>query len=177
MPKAHRKSGGDTEEGHDPHRVINPKEARSHVDVLDETMEMIQAKMNTNKAENIADTAIERIKATLASTLSMMEDASMTTVVKAIKDCSFKVLLPRSDEVDQMLEEVIPMEEIPQAADVIRVAEATGPLIENDQRLLGKLFNALEVAHEQLAMACSTLGRLSRTLKPEQLLLVIKTSI
>ena len=51
------------------------------------------------------------------------------------------------------------------------------PLTENDKRLLAELFDALEVAHEQLAVACSTLGRLSRMLKSEQLLLILKASI
>ena len=50
-------------------------------------------------------------------------------------------------------------------------------LIENEKRLLAELFDALEVVHEQLAVACSTLGRLSRTLKSEQLLVFIKASI
>ena len=69
------------------------------------------------------------------------------------------------------------MEEIPQAADMIRVAEDTKTLTENEKRLLAELFDALELAHEQLAVACSTLGRLSRTLNLEQLLIGIKASI
>ena len=40
--------------------------------------------------------------------------------------------------------------------------------------MIGELFNTLEMAHDQLATACGLLGRLSRTLKPGQLMLVIK---
>ena len=57
------------------------------------------------------------------------------------------------------------------------MVETTEPLTKNDKRLLAELFDALKMAHEQLAVACSTLGRLSSTLKSEQLLLVIKASI
>ena len=107
------------EEGTDPHGVINPEEARSHVEALDETMEMIQEKVDANDTKNITETVIGRIKITLVSTLTMMEDTNMETIVKAMKDRNFKVLLPRSDETDQILEEIIPEEEVPQAADVI----------------------------------------------------------
>ena len=103
----------------DPHGVINPEEARSHVEVLDEMMDMIREKVDANDMKDITETAIRRMKATLVNTLTMMEDTNVERVVKAMKDHSFKVLLPRSDETDQILEEIIPMEEIPQAADVI----------------------------------------------------------
>ena len=145
IPKAKQKSrdaeeGGDIEEGHDPHGVINPLEAKFHVDTLDQTMEMIQERVDTDNTKDIAETAIEMIKATLASTLPMMQDANMATVVKAMKDCSFKVLLPRPDKVEQILEEIFPTEELPQAVDMVQVAKAEEPIMETDQRLMAKLF-------------------------------------
>ena len=87
------------------------------------------------------------------------------------------MLLPRSDKVEQLLEEILPTEEVPQAAGVVQVAEAKESLLETDQRLIAELFDPLQVAHDQLAMACSLLGRLSRTLKPKQLMVVMKASI
>ena len=107
----------------------------------------------------------------------MMDEPNIETVVGAIKDHSFRVLQPRSDETVQLLEEITPIEEVPQSSEVIRNMEISDPLTENDKILLGELFEAHEVAHDQLVMACSTLGRLSRTLNSQQLLLVLKASV
>ena len=155
--------------------VITPVEAKSHANALDQTMEMIQERVDNTR--DIAENSIERIKATLARTRHMMQDANMATVIKAMKDRSFKVLLPRSNKVEQKLEEILPTEEVPQAVGIVQAAEAKEPLTQTNQRLIAELFDALEVAHDQLAMACSLLGRLSRTLKLKQLMVVMKASI
>ena len=156
---------GDWEEWQDPHGVINPLEAKSHVDTLDQIMVIIQERVDSGNSDELAETTIERVKATLASTLYMMQDADMLTVIKAVKDRSFKVLLLRSDKVDQMLEEILPTEELLRATDVIPAMEAEELLTESDQILMAQLFEVLEVPHEQLTTACSLLGRLLRTLR------------
>ena len=76
-----------------------------------------------------------------------------------------------------MLEEITPLEELPQGPDVIRNIDDLDPLTENQKALLGELFDALEVTHEHLAQACSMLDTLSRTLKSNQLLLALNASI
>ena len=48
---------------------------------------------------------------------------------------------------------------------------------EQDQELVAELFSDLEVAHKHAAIACGLLSRLSRTLKPEQLITIIQASI
>ena len=98
-------------------------------------------------------------------------------MAEAIKDKCFKVLLPRSDELDQMLDEILSADEIPRAPGVIQMAQTEEMLTEADQIVIAELFEALEVTHDQLATACSLLGRLSRTLKLEQLMIIIKASI
>ena len=50
-------------------------------------------------------------------------------------------------------------------------------LSKTDQELIAELFDSLETAHDQLATASGLLGRLSHTLKPPQLILVLKASI
>ena len=129
---------------------------------------------NTN---DLMETVIGNIKTMLANTIPTMPLADVSMVAKAIKDRSFKVLLPRSNEVDQMLEEILPTDEIPRALGIIQVAQAEETLTEADQVLIAELFEALEVIHDQLATACSLLGRLFRTLRPEQLMIIIKASI
>ena len=88
-----------------------------------------------------------------------------------------KVLVPRSNELDQILEEILPADEMPSASGVIQLAQTKDTLTEEYQRVVAELFEALEVAHDQLATACSLLGRLSRTLQAEQLMIILKASI
>ena len=52
-------------------------------------------------------------------------------------------------------------EEIPRVSDIIQNIKESDTLTEGDKALLEELFDSLEVAHEQLAISCSTLGWLS----------------
>ena len=49
-------------------------------------------------------------------------------------------------------------------------------MTKDDRILITKLFESLEVANSELASACSVLSRLSRNLKPTQLMIVLKAS-
>ena len=62
-------------------------------------------------------------------------------------------------------------------AEVLQAVGAKEELSESDWLLLAELLDALEVAHDQLAMVYSLLGRLSRSLKSNQLMVVLKASI
>ena len=46
-----------------------------------------------------------------------------------------------------------------------------------ERELIKELFDSLEVVHSHLAMTCSTLSRLSGTLKPSQLMMILDASI
>ena len=78
---------------------------------------------------------------------------------------------------DQILEEILPSKDIPGAPEVLRVAQEGGKISKEDQKVVAELFGSLEVAHDHMATVCRLLSRLSRTLKPEQLLMIIKASI
>ena len=48
---------------------------------------------------------------------------------------------------------------------------------EADQKVVAEIFESLEIAHDQIATACGLLGRLLRTMRPDQLMTVIQASI
>ena len=127
MPKAMQNIGEEMEEGPDLHVVINPEEVRSHVEALDEAMGMVEENNNENNTEGITEITIQKIKMVLGNTFSMMAEANIEAMFEAVKDHSFRVLQPRLDGTDQLLEEIIPMEEVPQAPDVIRNIETSDP--------------------------------------------------
>ena len=106
-----------------------------------------------------------------------MQLADISTVSRAIRDKNYNVVLPKSDTLDQILEEMIPSEDILDAPEVLRAAQEEGKISKEDQKVVAELFSSLEVAHNHMATTCGLLSRLSRTLKPEQLLTIIKASI
>ena len=106
-----------------------------------------------------------------------MQLADQSTVMRAVRDKCFNVLLPRSDELDQLLEEIIPNVDIPNAPDIIRAAQQGGDMLEADQKVVAEIFESLEIAHDQIVTACGLLGRLSRTMRLDQLMTVIRASI
>ena len=71
----------------------------------------------------------------------------------------------------------MPSDEIPGVSGVVQAVQEEDTLTESDQKLIAELFDMLETAHDQLATACGLIGRLSHTLKPGQLMLVLKASI
>ena len=111
------------------------------------------------------------------ATIPAMETADVDIVLQAIKDRNFHILSPRTETGENLLEELLPSDDIPSALGVIQTVQGTDTLSKKDQELIAELFDSLETAHDQLATASGLLGRVSRTLKPPQLILVLKASI
>ena len=66
--------------------------------------------------------------------------------------------------------------DVPSAARVLEAMEDPEEMTKEDRILITELFESLEVANSELASACSVLSRLSRNLKPIQLMIVLKAS-
>ena len=175
MPKTRSKSTSSNDE--DPHRYINPAEAKAHVDALENLMTMIKNKIEKQETADLLENVLSNMKEVLANLTPTMQLADTSTVSWAICDKNFNVLLPRSDTLDQTLEEMLPSEELPDTSEVLRAVQGEGEISEGDQRIVAELFSNLKVAHDHMATACGLLSRLSRTLKPSQLLTIIKASI
>ena len=106
-----------------------------------------------------------------------MEDAKVEAVLEAIKDKACTVLMPPDSNKEEILEAMMPETETPDLEDLLSNTEELGDITSNQKELLGELFEELEMAHESLTRACSTLGRLSRGLSGRQLLLTLRASI
>ena len=152
-------------------------EARAHTDALDKIMATIERQVKKKDTADLLERAISNVKETLSNLTPSMQLADQSTVMRAVRDKCFNVLLPRSDKLDQLLEEIIPNVDIPDAPDVIQAAQQGGDMSEADQKVVAEIFESLEIAHDQIATACGLLGRLSRTMRPDQLMTVINASI
>ena len=121
--------------------------------------------------------AIQTYKETIVALTPGMEEAKPKVVLKAVKDQVGLSICPHTEEKEHLVEEMIPKEEIPSVVQVIQGMEELDTLMKEDRALLGELFDSLEVAHTELATACSALGRLSKRLRPHQLLAVLRASV
>ena len=176
MPKAPRKSSEEAEE-FGLSGLINPEEAKDHTRDLEALMMNIKERVKVGDTENLLRETLENMKTRLAATFPALDAADINSIFQAIKDKEFKVLLPRTEEVENLLEELLPSNEMPPALGVIQAVQGTDTLSDTDQELIVKLFDSLETAHDQLATASGLIGRLSHTLKPGQLMIVLKASI
>ena len=84
---------------------------------------------------------------------------------------------PQSEEVEGLLEEIIPSDDIASGSSVIRSMADETILSDEDRELIKELFETLETAYNHIGRACRLIGALSRTLNSDQLFTILKESI
>ena len=89
----------------------------------------------------------------------------------------YLALHPQTQETEDLLEELMPTEEISSGSSVTGMIEDIEPLTADQKNMITELFDDLEVAHNHMARACTMLSSLSRSLSSTQLILVLKASI
>ena len=120
--------------------------------------------------------AILNYKEAIAKMIPSMEAANPDTVWRLVKDKVGLCICPPSQVNEKTLECMIPDQEIPQAVEVLGKIEEGTELMQEERELIRELFDSLETAHLELALACSVLSHLSGTLKPRQLMNILGAS-
>ena len=121
--------------------------------------------------------AMQSYKETISVMVLGLDIADSEVVWKAIKDKVGLSICPCIDENEQLLENLVPDEDIPAAAQVLQTIENPDDVTEEDRSLIGDLFDSLAVAHSELASACNTLSRQWQKIKPQQLMMVLQSSV
>ena len=159
------------------HGVVNPMEARHHVQLLDEVMQALEAKVNTGEIKNILRDTLEEVYQAISNTVPAMKEASTADVLKSIKDPTCLILHEGLEHTEQLLEDIISEEDISSGRSMIEGAQKVGNLMDEQRGLITELFELMEVAYDHEARACSCLARLSRTLNAQQLQVILQSSI
>ena len=118
MPKATRKSSDETEE-QSLSAVTNPQEARDHVMDLESLMNKMKEKIEIGNTTDLLKQTIGNMKIRLVSTFPSLESADVNIIANAIKDKEYKVLLPRMEETEALLEELLPSSDVPSASSIV----------------------------------------------------------
>ena len=119
---------------------------------LEALMTNIKENITTRTMTGVLKETLKNIKTRLVATFPSLSDADTDMVFNTIRDKDLKVLLPRTEDTEGMLEELLPGEEVATASSVLqKMQDANIPLSTNDQELIAELFDVLETAHDQLA--------------------------
>ena len=159
------------------HGVVNPIEARHHVQLLDKAMQTLESKIKMGEIKNVLKDALEQVHNVISKTVLQMKEANTAGVLKSIKDPTCLILHEKTVNVEQLLEDIISEEDIPSGRSVIEGAQRVGNLTEEQRGLIAEVFKLMEVAYDHEARACSCLTRLSRTLNAQQLHVVLQSTI
>ena len=156
------------------HGTINEAEVRRYSLALDD----IIIKMGTEIKDKVHDAmrqAILAYKQEIEKLIPGMDKADTDAVWRSIKDKVGLCIYPQTEDSDRKLEYLVPDEEVPSASGILKAIEEPEDLTAEDRTLITELFDSLEVAHSELASVCSVLGRLSKNLKPRQLMVVLES--
>ena len=74
---------------------------------------MVETKINSGEIKNILKDALEEVHTAISIVMPAMREANTANVLKSIKDLTCLMLNKGSEQAEQLLEEIIPDEEIP----------------------------------------------------------------
>ena len=164
------------EEVEEPHGVINPNEAAILVHSLDEALILMEAQIMTGEEKDVMENTVVKFKEAISQVIPYMAEADTSKVTCAISDPTCLALRPKTDVRKELLELMMPLEDVPEGDEVAASIQGNTPLTENQRGLLRELFEDLEVAHEHMARACSILALLSLSLTAPQMMATLKAA-
>ena len=122
------------------HGVINPMEAWHHVQLLNEVMQVLEAKANTGEIKNILRDTLDEVYQAISNIIPSMREASTADVLKSIKDLTYLALHKGSEHAEQLLEDIISEEDTPSGRSIIEGAQEVGNLTDEQRELIIELF-------------------------------------
>ena len=108
-----------TEEGGEPHGVVNPHEAAILVHSLDEALMVLEVQLAESKERNVLGEMVMKFKEVIGRVIPTIMEADVEKVVSAIKDPSGLALRPKTDAREELLEVLMPLEDVPGSDEII----------------------------------------------------------
>ena len=161
-------------------KKVNHTELSTHrrqqilVHSLDEALTVLEAQVAEPEERDVLTEVVTKFKEAISRVLPAMTGAEVDKVVSTIKDPTGLALRPKTNERDELLEVLMPLEEAPAEEEAMASIQGETPLDRDQRNLLRELFEDLKVAHEHTARACSILACLSLSLTAPQLMATLK---
>ena len=163
-----------TEEGGEPHGVVNLHEVAILVHSLDEALIVLEVQLAESEERNVLGEMVTKFKEVIGRVIPTIMEADVEKVISTIKDPSGLALRPKTDAWEELLEVLMPLEDAPGSDETMASIQGKTPLNRDQRNLLRELFEDLEVAHKHTTRACSVLAHLSLSLTAPQLMVTLK---
>ena len=104
-------------------------------------------------------------------------NAKVKKVLHSIGDPFGLALREQSEEIEMMLEVIMPEEELPELEEMLHWANSIEPLSEGSKEILVKMMEQLSEAHYQAAQVAQSMADLAKTCSPAQTMTILKFAV
>ena len=160
-----------------PAGVVNLHQAAHHQQLMKDTLEDFQCRIDEGHVKDILKQLIEEMKNIISRVYKPINQADILAILWATLNPSCTALRPVSEESERYLEDLMPDEEIPPGEKVAAKVSQIQPITYDQKDMLVSLFDDLSVAPERLSRAAGMMSSLCKRMTPEQLILIMKSSI
>lgn len=117
------------------------------------------------------------MKTILSRVHNPIKQVDILTILCTILDPTCMALRPPSANMESYLEDVMLDEDAPPGERVVAEVSQVKPITYDQKDMLVSLFDDLSVVHDRLARAAGKMPSLSKVMLPEQLMLIMKSSV
>ena len=144
---------------------------------MNEAIQTMEAKIKDGKIKDVLKDTVQEFKETICMVMPSMVEASILDILCSIRDTTCLTIHPQSEEVEGLLEELIPSEEIPSHSSMMGSMMDERTLSDEEREMICKLFETFETAYDHIGRACGLIGALSKKLNSSQLMTVLEASV
>ena len=149
----------------EPAGIVNKWEAQHHKCLVEDALWDFKCHIEGGMVKDVMKQLVEEFKFIITRVYPAMEEADVT-VLHAIPDCTCLAMWPQMSEVEGMLEDIMPKEDIPISEKMVAEALNLKPLMYAQKDMIVFLFNDISVAHEHLAWAAGTMSSFCKVFEP-----------
>ena len=174
MPKALQKTDTHKEDMATPHGAINEEEAEHHRGMLQKAVLDLKENATGTEIKEIMGDFITDIKVCCEKIYPPLVNAEVKKVLHSLGDPYGLALREQSEEVETMLEAIMPEEDLPEPEEMVRWANSIEPLSEESKQTLIRMMEQLAEAHYQAGQAAQSMADLAKSCSPAQTMTILK---
>ena len=157
--------------------VINRWEVQHHKPLIEDALWDFRKRIEMGIIKDIMRQLVEEIKQIIIHMYPTMEEADIVVLLWVIPNCTCLAMWPQTSEVEGMLEELMPKQDIPNSGRMAAESSNIHLLMYDQKDMIVSLFDDISVTHKHLARAARTMSNLCKVLDPQQLMLIMQNAV
>ena len=160
-----------------PSGVINPRQAESHKQCLDQAVKELQEKAKEEEIKEIMEPFIHEVKSICTEIYTPMEAADAKKVLYALGDPYGLALRPQTEETKNRLELAMPEEEVMEARDLLQMVGNIEPISDKAKDTLVQMMEHTAESYYHTAQAAEQFTQLACECSTPQLMIIMKYAV